>query len=103
MKSTKTRYPRVVAYFNAETSFVRSHLRSTENVLELGASYGRIMKELAPCCKSISGIDISGNNVAFGKKYLREISNTNLIVMDAHKISTEAFEKPFESRAFFVC
>ncbi|MCL2592949.1 MAG: class I SAM-dependent methyltransferase, partial [Defluviitaleaceae bacterium] len=61
----QTRCPRVKTYLDAEISFVKDQLCGTENVLEIGAGYGRIMKELALHCKSIAGIDISEDNIAF--------------------------------------
>ena len=82
----QTNYPRVLQYFESEISFVRKHLKGTERVLELGAGYGRIMKELASSCESIVGIDISQGNVEFGLEYLREVSNAELLVMDAHNL-----------------
>jgi len=82
----ETKYPRVRKYLEAEIDFVRNYLQGTENVLELGAGYGRIVKELAPSCKSIAGIDISKDNVDFGKEYLSDTPNANLMVMDAHNL-----------------
>jgi len=55
------------------------------------------MKELASSCKSISGIDISEDNVAFGQEYLQDTPNAKLIVMNAHLIEPEAFEIQFQS------
>ena len=82
----ETKYPRVKQYFESEISFVRGCLKGTEYVLELGAGYGRIMKELAPGCKSITGIDISEDNVEFGKEYLSDVPNAKLFVMNAHNM-----------------
>ena len=93
----QTRYPEVEAYFNAEISFVKQYLTSTDHVLELGAGYGRIMKELAASCKSIVGIDISEGNVAFGHDYLHDTPNANLTVMDAHNIEPEILGAPFDT------
>jgi len=89
----QTKLPRVQQYLDAEISFVRKHLQGTERVLELGAGYGRIMKELASGCKEIIGIDISPGNVAFGVEYLKNIPNARLHVMDAHDLHfTETFD-----------
>lgn len=76
--------PQVRAYLRAETDFVRSRLRGDERVLELGAGYGRIMKELAPYAASITGIDLSERTVELGREYLRECPNCSLLVMNAH-------------------
>ncbi|MCL1808449.1 MAG: class I SAM-dependent methyltransferase [Clostridiales bacterium] len=80
-------------YLDAEISFVMERLQGTERILELGAGYGRIMKELANNCKSIVGIDISHENVEFGSEYLRSVPNATLIAMDAHDLRfTETFD-----------
>jgi len=93
----QTKYPHVKAYFESEISFVKNGLCTLDHVLELGAGYGRIMKELAPSCKTIYGIDISEDNVAFGREYLKDVPNSKLTVMDAHQITLEAFEVPFQA------
>lgn len=80
----ETKIPRVKQYLQAETDFVRSNLSKAQNVLELGAGYGRIVRELAPCCSSIVGIDISEDSVALGKAYLAEQKNADIRVMDIH-------------------
>ncbi|HBL67265.1 MAG TPA: class I SAM-dependent methyltransferase [Firmicutes bacterium] len=85
----QTKHERIKQYLESEISFVRKNLCGMERILELGAGYGRIVKELAPSCKEIIGIDISEDNVMFGKNYLEGISNANLIVMDAHNLKLE--------------
>lgn len=89
-----TEIPRIRAYLQAEIDFVRENLSKTQNVLELGAGYGRILRELAPYCKSIVGVDISEENIALGRSYLREYSNASLLAMDVHKM---AFTEKFDS------
>jgi len=91
----QTKYPRVKKYFTEEIAFVMNQLHGTERMLELGAGYGRIMKELAIHCKLIVGIDISEDNVTFGKEYLSD-THAKLIVMDAHQINPERFEMSFD-------
>jgi len=93
----QTKYPKIKEYLEAEISFVKNGLCNTERVLELGAGYGRIMKELASSCKNIYGIDISEDNVAFGQEYLQEVPNAKLIAMDAHNIKPDDFEVQFQS------
>lgn len=82
----KTEIPRVSEYLEREISFVRDRMKKTDTVLELAAGYGRIMKELAPYVKSITGIEISGENVRFGEEYLKDTPNTALLTMDVHDI-----------------
>jgi len=82
----ETDIPRVLQYLDAEIDFVAGFLAGTEKVLELGAGYGRIMKRLAPLAESVTGIDISEDNVRFGEEYLRDAPNCRLVVMDAHRM-----------------
>ena len=85
----QTKIPEVLQYFDAEIEFIRGQMRGNEKVLELGAGYGRVMKKLAPHVGYIVGIDISRDTVDFGKKYLKDVSNTLLKVMDANKLDLE--------------
>lgn len=82
-----TRIERVRNYLDSEIEYVRETLQGTETVLELGAGYGRIIKELAPYTQSITGIDISEDSVAFGKEYFKDITNAEIITMDVHNIT----------------
>lgn len=77
-------------YLDAEIDFVRRGLRGDERVLELGAGYGRIMKELAPFAASVTGIDISEESVAFGREYLAETPNCRIETMDVHAMTFDA-------------
>ena len=87
-----TQMQRIKQYLQAEIDFVKENLLKSYNVLELGAGYGRIMRKLAPYCNSITGIDISKENIDLGKEYLKEYPNTKMVVMDVHKIHfTESF------------
>ena len=81
-----TAIPRIKQYLDAEIDFVRQNLTGSEDVLELAAGYGRIVKELAPSCASILGMDISAGNVELGKRYLADCPNASMVVMDAHKM-----------------
>lgn len=82
-----TAIPRIRQYLDAEIDFVRSSLTGTESVLELAAGYGRIMKELAPRCSAILGIDISEDSVLHGREFLRNCPNASLLTMDVHNLS----------------
>jgi len=64
-----TKIMRIKQYLKAEIDYVRSSISADEKVIELGAGYGRIIKEIAPFCKSVIGIDISENNVMLAKEY----------------------------------
>lgn len=80
-------------YLQAEIDFVKGNLSKEQRVLELGAGYGHIVKELAPHCSSIVGMDISENNVKLGEKYLKDYTNATMVVMDLHQMK---FSKPFD-------
>ncbi|WP_243109393.1 class I SAM-dependent methyltransferase [Anaerophilus nitritogenes] len=88
-----TKIPRVKQYLDVEISFVRNNLTGSERVLELGAGYGRVIKELAGNCKSIVGIDISDESVSLGKEYLNDISNAEIMTMDVHNLT---FKEKFD-------
>ena len=88
-----TAIPRVKQYLEDEIDFVRQHLGGHERVLELGAGYGRIVRELAPSCASIIGIDISEDSVRLGKEYLKDFSTAEMVAMDVHAMY---FPLPFD-------
>ncbi len=82
----QTEIARIKQYLAAEIEFVRKDLMKTETVLELAAGYGRIVRQLAPCCATITGIDISDDSVAFSKDYLRDFANASIKKMDVHNL-----------------
>ena len=61
--------------------------------MELGAGYGRIVRQLAPFCGSIVGMDISAESVELGREYLKDYPNARMVAMDVHKMD---FPKPFD-------
>ncbi|WP_312649625.1 class I SAM-dependent methyltransferase [Aminipila sp.] len=88
-----TNISRVKQYLAAEISFVREHLAGNEKILELGAGYGRIVRELAGSCKSIVGIDISNESVELSKEYLKNSPNAEIKIMDVNNLT---FEEKFD-------
>lgn len=89
----ETEIPRVKQYLQAEIDFVKGNLSKEQRVLELGAGYGRIVREVAPHCNSIVGIDISENSVKLGGEYLKDYTNATMVVMDLRQME---FSKPFD-------
>ena len=89
----QTKIPQVRDYLRSEIEFVREHLGGNETALELGAGYGRIMKELSPSLRRITGIDVSEQSVALGREYLGDLANCTIETMDAH---TLAFDETFD-------
>jgi 2-polyprenyl-6-hydroxyphenyl methylase/3-demethylubiquinone-9 3-methyltransferase len=86
----QTRIDRVKQYLEAEIEFVKRDLAGKERVLELGAGYGRIMKELAPFAASVVGVDFAEDSVRFGAEYLASFGNCRLHASDAHRIDFDA-------------
>lgn len=84
-----TAIARVRGYLAAEIAFVRDNLTGTERVLELGAGYGRIIKELAGSCQSILGLDIAAESVSLAQEYLRDHANAKVIEMDVHHLALD--------------
>lgn len=84
-----TDIPRVAQYLTAEIDHIKSYLKDGFKAIELGAGYGRIMKELAPHLEYIDGIDIAGDSVAFGQHYLSYAPNARLYQADAFSYETE--------------
>jgi len=89
----QTKYPRIKRYFDEEINFVRQNLYGNEKVLEVGAGYGRIIKELAPFAASFMGIDISKASVELGRDYIKECLNCSIQVMDVHNLE---FDEEFD-------
>ena len=82
----QTDIPRIKQYLEAEIDYVKERLTGIEHVLEIGAGYGRIMRELAPAAAFVTGVEISEDSVMFGKSYLQDCGNCRLLPMDAHKL-----------------
>jgi len=89
----ETDIPRIKQYLQAEIDFVKQRLTTTQRVLELGAGYGRIVKELAPYCAFIVGMDISEESVELGRAYLQSCPNASMVAMDVHEMN---FSAPFD-------
>ena len=88
-----TAIPRIKQYLSAEIDYVRERLKPTDRVLEVASGYGRIVRELAPHCGQIIGIDISEDSVRLSEDYLKEFQNASELTMDIHKLE---FDAPFD-------
>ncbi len=88
-----TALPRVAGYLQAEIDFVRGEMRPTDRVLELGAGYGRDLKELAASAQSLAGLELAPESVDFGREYLKDNPQVRLVVGDAyHLVFQEKFD-----------
>ncbi|MHA1912651.1 MAG: class I SAM-dependent methyltransferase, partial [Candidatus Kariarchaeaceae archaeon] len=74
---------RIQQYLKAEVQFVLDHLAQTDQILELGCGYGRVLAQIAPKVLRAYGIDISVKNLELGKEYLSHLSNIELFEMNA--------------------
>ena len=57
-------------------------LDKTKDVLEIGIGTGRLAAKTAPCCKTLTGIDISSKTIERAKENLAEYANVRLICDD---------------------
>jgi SAM-dependent methyltransferase len=54
-------------------------IKSHEEVLEIGCGVGRIGRELAPRCRTWTGVDMSANMLAYASERLRDLENVKLV------------------------
>lgn len=85
----ETNIPRIRQYLSAEIEYIIQNLNSSDSVLEFGAGFGRILKELAPHAAAVAGFDISQESVALGQQYLKGLSNVKLVQADIHQFETD--------------
>lgn len=74
--------PRVRQYLEAEIGFVLEHIASSDNVLELGCGYGRILERIAAKAALTVGIDTS-----FASLLLADRRQTPVVLADAADLS----------------
>jgi 2-polyprenyl-6-hydroxyphenyl methylase/3-demethylubiquinone-9 3-methyltransferase len=82
--------PRIRQYMEAEVAFVLTRLNEGDKVLDLGCGYGRIIPDLLTKAGLVFGIDISYQNILYGKRFLHGIQNCVLMEMDAAHLSFPA-------------
>ncbi len=79
--------PRAQQYLQAEIDYVRQFLKPTDQLLELGCGYGRILEQLAPHVASAVGIDTSVDSIKLAREQLHHLSNCQFHEMDAINLS----------------
>ncbi|MBM3435188.1 MAG: class I SAM-dependent methyltransferase [Bacteroidetes bacterium] len=79
--------PRIRQYMQAEVDFVLSRIHEGDKVLDLGCGYGRIIPDLLMKAGMVFGIDISNENINYGKRFLHGIQRCVLMEMDAGNLS----------------
>lgn len=78
---------RVRQYFKEEINFVLRKIKRGNLVLDLGCGYGRVIPAIAKKAGFVIGIDTSLSSLNLGQSYLKNISNTFLMQMNAVKLS----------------
>ena len=78
--------PRVEQYLEAEIDFILCKTKVSDNVLELGCGYGRVLLKFAERANTITGIDNSHDNIQMAKNISKDITNCKVYEMDAGKL-----------------
>lgn len=60
--------PRVRQYLDAEIAYVKSRLKATDEVLELGCGYGRVTLDIAGSVKRMVGVDIAEESIDLAQR-----------------------------------
>jgi len=79
--------PRIKQYLKQEIEFVISKLNHQDHVLELGCGYGRVVFELLPYAKTVTGIDTSKNSLRLANQLGKEEDNCEFLEMDATSLT----------------
>ena len=75
--------PRVRRCLQAEIDYLRARLGPSDDVLELGCGYGRVMLELAPRVRGIMGVDLAPESLELGRKLAGGDSRVEFLEMNA--------------------
>lgn len=83
------------AGFATSLSLALGQLLSTDDVLEIGCGYGRLMHSLAGSVGTITGVDLHANPIKVAKRLLGEFDNVAVFVNDGLTL-------PFDDDSFDV-
>lgn len=79
--------PRIRQYLEAEIGFVLKRLSATDEVLELGCGYGRVVFRLAEVARRVVGIDTAEESLALARELAGPSSNCAFECMDASSMT----------------
>ncbi len=79
--------PRTVQYLQAEIDHVISGLIGNESLLELGCGYGRVMLQVSPHVRQVTGIDTAAESIELGRRLTVDIPHCRLVEMDATELT----------------
>ena len=80
-------FPGYKAVAEKELEEIKKFVNHNHAVLDVGCGFGRAMKELAPFCEKVVGIDVDSKEIEIAKDYLKGIENVGLFVGNATKTS----------------
>jgi 2-polyprenyl-6-hydroxyphenyl methylase/3-demethylubiquinone-9 3-methyltransferase len=80
-------FPEFKEWTKQEIIEIKKFLKNDSIVLDVGCGWGREIKELAPFCKKIIGIDNDAKEIKIAKSYLKDIPNLELHTQDAKNTS----------------
>jgi len=75
-------FPELEDWTQKDIIEIRKFLNQDSVVLEIGCSWGRVIKALAPYCKKFIGIDNSEIEIKEAKSFLKEIKNVEVFFED---------------------
>jgi 2-polyprenyl-6-hydroxyphenyl methylase/3-demethylubiquinone-9 3-methyltransferase len=78
--------PRVTAYLEAEIAFVLRRTAPAMTVLEMGCGFGRVLRRLAPCVRTVVGIDTSLASLRMAQELVGVAQSLRLAAMDASRM-----------------
>ena len=78
-------FPELEEWTQKDISEIRKFLNKNSVVLEIGCSWGRVIKALAPHCKKFIGIDNSPIEIKEAKSFLKNIKNVEVFLEDGKK------------------
>jgi ubiquinone/menaquinone biosynthesis C-methylase UbiE len=86
---------RVIEYLEAEIEHVLKHIASTDDVLELGCGYGRVLERLVSSARIVVGIDTSKDSLRLVTNTFRKSPACELFQMNAQTIGfrDDSFDK----------
>ena len=75
--------PKAARYLEAEILHALGRLRPTDEVLELGCGYGRVMERLVRVARLVVGVDTAEESLELGRRLLQGEGRCRLLHMDA--------------------
>nr|CRH05912.1 protein of unknown function [include SAM dependent methyltransferase domain] [Candidatus Magnetococcus massalia] len=87
--------PGIRDYLAQENSLISSVCDGAESVLDVGCGNGHYLKALSARVGCITGIDISGNLIAYAQERTKSLDNVTAIQGDACRL-TDIFKNDFE-------